>query len=78
MKKGTRGGFSSSLAAPLPPHMDTFLPQGFDEIFKGATDKLVTDARVKCVIVAYEQALKDPKTLMPTTLHAAIEALRRG
>lgn len=57
--------------------MDTFLPQGFNEIFKGATEKLLTDARVKCVLVAYEQALEDPKTVIPTALHAAIEALRK-
>jgi hypothetical protein len=57
--------------------MDTFLPQGFEEIFKGATDKMVTDARVKCVLVAYEKALNDPKFIAPSYLHAALEGLRR-
>ena len=57
--------------------MDTFLPQGFEEIFKSATKNLVTDARIKAVLIAYDQALADPKFVAPSYLHAAIEGLRR-
>ena len=57
--------------------MDTFLPQGFDEIFQTATKGMITDARIKCVIIAYESALADPKVVLPTYLHAALEGLKR-
>ena len=57
---------------------DPFLPTGFKEIFGMATERLTTEARVKCVLIAYDKALEDPKVVMPSSLHAAIEALRRG
>jgi len=57
--------------------MDTFLPQGFDEIFQGATKGMITDTHIKCVLIAYEKALADPKAVLPTYLHAALEGLKR-
>ena len=56
---------------------DPFLPVGFNEIFKTATDKMLTESRIKCVLIAYDQALSDPKATLPTYLHAALEGLRR-
>ena len=58
--------------------MDSFLPAGFAQIFETATKEMVQQARIRCVIIAYEKALQDPKVVMPSSLHAAIEALRRG
>ena len=57
--------------------MDSFLPAGFDKIFEGAKKTMLTDARVRAVIIAYEQALADPKFVAPSYLHAALEGLRR-
>ena len=34
--------------------------------------------RLQAIIAAYDRALADPKTVIPTLLHAAIEAARRG
>ncbi len=56
---------------------DPFLPVGFAEIFETATEKLTTDARVRCVLIAYDQALQDKKAVLPSYLHAALEGLRR-
>lgn len=56
---------------------DPFLPVGFNEIFNRATKELLTDARIKAVLVAYDSALGDPKAVIPTALHAALEGLRR-
>ena len=58
--------------------MDYYIPAAFDEILRGATKTIVTDGRIRALLVAYDQALADPKTKIPTVLHAAIEALRRG
>jgi hypothetical protein len=58
--------------------MDTFLPKGFDQIFETATKNMVNDARIKAVLIAYDAALADPKANIPTSLHAAIEGLRRA
>jgi hypothetical protein len=49
--------------------MDTFLPEGFNEIF---------NTRIRAVLVAYAKALEDPKFVCPSHLHAALEGLRRG
>ncbi len=56
---------------------DPFLPVGFMEIFDTATKKMTSEARIKCVLLAYDQAMQDKTTKIPTALHAAIEALRR-
>jgi len=58
--------------------MDSYIPAAFDEILRGATKTIVTDGRIRAVILAYEKALQDPKFVAPSFLHAAIEALRRG
>jgi hypothetical protein len=55
---------------------DPFMPVGFDEIFRTATDKMLTDARVRCVQIAYEKALAEDAVL-PSYLHAALCGLRR-
>lgn len=57
--------------------MDTFLPQGFNEIFGMATERLTTDARIKAVLIAYDKALADPNVVLPSYLHATLEGLRR-
>ena len=56
---------------------DPFLPSGFREIFENATGKMVTEIRIKAVLVAYDAALQDKKAVIPTALHVAIEGLRR-
>ena len=71
---GTYFGFR---AKAFDDFTDPFLPVGFSEIFGMATKKLTTEARIKCVLMAYDKALEDPKVVMPSSLHAAIEALRR-
>lgn len=60
--------------------MDSYLPKDFDLgrfMFAAAHAGITTDARIKCVLIAYEKALEDPKAAIPTALHAAIEGLRR-
>ena len=59
--------------------MDTYenIQNGWTEMFEQAHKNILTDARIRCVIVAYEAALADPKAVIPTALHAAIEGLRR-
>ena len=57
---------------------DPFMPVGFSEIFETATKRMTLEARIKCVLLAYDAALEDKTTKLPTPLHAAIEALRRG
>ena len=57
--------------------MDSFLPAGFAEIFETATKNMTNEARIKVLLIAYDEAVQDPKALIPTKLHAAIEALRR-
>jgi hypothetical protein len=56
---------------------DPFLPVGFSEIFGMATKNLTTEARIKAVLLAYDKALADPKVVLPTYMHCALEALRR-
>ena len=58
--------------------MDTFLPDGFNEIFEMATKELTTEARIRAVLAAYDRALGDAYTHLPSYLHAAIEGLRRA
>jgi hypothetical protein len=55
---------------------DPFMPVGFDEIFRTATAKMVTEARVKAVLLAYERAMTENAQL-PTYLVATLEGLRR-
>ena len=57
--------------------MDTYLPKDFAEMFDKATARLTQDARIMAVLAAYDRALEDKSTHIPTTLHAAIEALRK-
>ena len=56
---------------------DPFLPVGFSEIFGMATERLTTEARVRAVLIAYDTAIKDPKTVIPSYLTATLEGLRR-
>lgn len=62
--------------------MDTYqnLPPDFDLgrfMFDAANKGLLMDARIRCVVLAYEKALADPKVVMPSYLHCALESLRR-
>ena len=54
-----------------------FLPSGFSEIFGMATERLTTDARIRAVLIAYDKAREDPKTVLPSYLTATLEGLRR-
>lgn len=59
--------------------MDTYesITNGWTEMFDQAHKSIVTDGRIMAVLVAYEQALADPKFVAPSYLHAALEGLRR-
>jgi len=61
--------------------MDPYLPPGFDLgrlLFDQANKELrpALFLRARTVIKAYDKALEDPRAVLPTYLHAAIEALR--
>lgn len=61
--------------------MDSYLPKDFDLgrfMFDAAHKGMTQEGRIRCVILAYEKALEDPKFVCPSSLHAAIEALRRA
>ena len=57
--------------------MDTYLPTDFAVMFKEATERMTQDARVRALLIAYDEALKDEKVVIPTSLHVVIEALRK-
>jgi hypothetical protein len=61
--------------------MDSYLPPDFLDLgrfmFDAAHKGMLTDGRIRCVLIAYDAALQDPKAVIPTSLHAALEGLRR-